>query len=126
MKIRISENSLRVRLTEGEVARLERGEKIEQTTSFPGNSKLISSVIGSPAIQSPTATFEGGNISLRLPMDRVREWANSDVVGIQADQEVGEGRSLHILVEKDFECLHATGEIEADAFPNPRKRGDAG
>jgi hypothetical protein len=32
-----------------------------------------------------------------------------------------EGKSgpLHILVEKDFQCLHGDAETNADAFPNP-------
>jgi hypothetical protein len=127
MKIRISGNSLRVRLTQGEVARLERGEKVEQVTLFANHSKMVSSVMGSSQIQFPVATLEGGNIAVRLPRDRMREWANSEEVGIEADQDVGEGRSLHILVEKDFECLHSGAEREVDAFPNPLRnmgRGD--
>jgi hypothetical protein len=42
-------------------------------------------------------------------------------VSLEGDLPLDSGQSLHILVEKDFECLHSANETGADAFPNPRR-----
>jgi hypothetical protein len=61
-----------------------------------------------------------GRLSVLLPLDEVRHWAQSDQVGIEANQSISPGKSLDILIEKDFECLHSAAEKNNDAFPNPR------
>lgn len=121
MKLRIRGDSVRIRLTQGDVLKLARGEKVEQSTAFSATSILISSVQASAHAQTTTATFANGEISLKLPLETVRKWANSDQVGLEAEQPWGGNRRLHILVEKDFECLQPHGESQADAYPNPKK-----
>jgi hypothetical protein len=119
MKIRIHANSVRVRLTQSEVRRLAGGNSVEQITAFSPLAKLCSRVESSSHVQKPMATYENHCLTLRLPSIEVRRWAESEEVGIEAEQPAEEGASLHLLVEKDFECLHGReGEI-ADAFPRP-------
>jgi len=119
MKLRIRGNSIRVRLARNEVASLGRGEKVEQTTEFSADSRLVSSV-ESAAVLEPSATFDAGRISLILPADAVAAWADTELVSIEGVQLITGGRELAILVEKDFECLHSVEEGNSDAFPNPR------
>jgi hypothetical protein len=53
-------------------------------------------------------------------MEVVRNWASTEKAGFETQQEIGNGKSLRILVEKDFACLERRdGEDESDAFPHP-------
>ena len=121
MKLRIHGNSIRIRLTQTEVKRLAAGERIEQMTEFSAGSALVSSIEAASNISSPNASFGDGRITLRVPFERVRKWAQSDEVGIESNQPIGRERDLQLLIEKDYECLHSRAQGELDAFPNPRK-----
>ena len=121
MKIRIQGNSLRIRLTQSEVRRIADGGIVEQVTVFSPLAKLSMRVEPSPQVQTPIATFESENLTLRLPSNESRKWAESDQVGIEAEQAVGGGATLRILIEKDFECLHPRADEISEAFPNPQR-----
>jgi hypothetical protein len=123
LKLRIQGNSVRVRLTQSEVRSLAEGQRVEQTTEFPGCSALITRVELSAEINQSTATFNGGRLTLRLPADQLRQWAQTDQVGIESDQPISDDRSLHILLEKDFDCLHPRPDENIDTFPNPKRSG---
>jgi uncharacterized protein DUF7009 len=122
MKLRISGNSVRVRLTQREVATLAQGKPVEQITEFSADSRLVTRLEPSSRVQIAAASFVGTQLALLLPLNQVRNWAQSDQVGIEANQPIDSSRSLEIHIEKDFECLHRPAEKESDAFPNPRKR----
>jgi len=121
MKLRIQANSLRVRLTQGEVGVLASGQAVEQITEFSPSSVLCTRI--QTAMQSPNirATFEGSRLTLSILPDLVGRWSQTDEVGIEADQAIRYGQSLHILIEKDFDCLHSRPEENIDTFPNPRR-----
>ena len=56
-----------------------------------------------------------------MPIDLVRLLAHTEGGGVRAEQDTGDGHTLVILVEKDFECIAPRlGEPETDGFPNPR------
>jgi hypothetical protein len=82
-------------------------------------------VESSSQVQRPIATFENQCLTVRLPSIQARHWADSEEVGIEAEQPIGDGTSLRLVVEKDFECLHPRGEEIADAFPRPAKADPA-
>jgi hypothetical protein len=114
MKLRIQDDSLRLRLTRGEVDALGDGLAIERAAHFPGGQTLRYIVRSGAAAQHPQAAYSGDSIQITLPEARVKAWAASDEVGIE-----GQDGPIRILVEKDFQCLHRTPGAEADAFPNP-------
>lgn len=120
MKLRILANSVRIRLAQREVRSLASGQCIEQTTFFSPSSKLVLFVESSLQAEHPVAIFVDHRLSLRLPLAEVRQWAETEQVGIEADQPICDGQSLHILIEKDFECLQARTIDDTDAFPNPK------
>jgi hypothetical protein len=124
MKLRIRGNTLRVRLTQSEVACLAKGDRVQQATVFSPTSTLLSSVEPSASAAHPIATFDGASVAVILPSDRVHRWTESDDVSIEGAQPVGSGQLLRILIEKDFECMHSRAEGEADAYPNPRRLGE--
>lgn len=121
MKLRIRGNSVRIRLSQSEVAHLAAGKRIEQMTQFSSASSFVSSIETSSEATSPTATFDGLRMAVCLPPNQVSQWAESGLVSIEAVQSTGDGRNLQLLIEKDFECLHSRAEGDTDAFPNPRK-----
>jgi hypothetical protein len=120
MKLRIRGNSVRLRLNQTEVARLAAGERVEQATQFSPTSSLLSSIERAAGEPAPRATFDGRRLAVYVPDEQVRRWADSDQVGIAADQSFGGENPLRLLIEKDYECLHSRAEGDADAFPNPR------
>jgi hypothetical protein len=121
MKLRIRGNSVRVRLGKAEVSELAQGKPIRQTTEFSSGTRLISSVEPATFLQAPNATFTDGSICVRLPLEQVQRWAKSEQVAIEANQPIDANRSLSILVEKDFQCIHSHTEENSDAYPNPRE-----
>jgi hypothetical protein len=122
MKLRIHNNSVRIRLSQKEVALLAAGERVTQTTTFPNHAALSASIESSAHAVNLTATFDRCCIAVVLPLGQTIEWANSDRVSMETDQRIEGERSLRILVEKDFQCLHARIGDDADAFPNPADR----
>jgi hypothetical protein len=121
MKLRIYGNSIRLRLTQTEVARLAAGKHVEQATNFSTTSKLLSCLRSSRDCEQPTATFDGSRLSVGLPAAAVAQWAASDQVGIEATQTIDADQSLSIVIEKDYQCLHADADSTPDAFPNPAR-----
>ncbi|HVB97909.1 MAG TPA: hypothetical protein VNJ12_01065 [Candidatus Dormibacteraeota bacterium] len=125
MKVRIHANSIRVRLTQSEVSRVAGGGRVEQTTSFSPLEKLLSRVECSPQVRKPVATFGNQSLTILLPSVEARQWAQSEQIGIEADQPIGDGTFLRLIVEKDLECLQPRAEETADAFPPPRRSADS-
>ena len=125
MKLRLKGNSLRLRLGQSEVARLRDGGILEEATVFGplGGQRLLYTLSIANAGQSISASFDGGRVHVHIPSDMVRRWAGSDDMSVSGSQPTGDGRSLHILVEKDLECLDpsaSAGESQADTFPHPQ------
>jgi hypothetical protein len=117
MKLRIQDDSLRLRLTRGEVENLGRGLTVQRAIHFAEGRALEYIVSSSATADSPRAVYSGDSIRVSLPEARMRAWAASDQVGIE-----GQDGPVHILVEKDFQCLHRAGE-EPEAFPHPDSPG---
>ena len=124
MKLRIRNNSIRLRLEASEVRALAETGVVESATAFPGGRALAYAVESSPATVVPSAHFAATRITLRLPETAVLAWANSDQVGLEGEQLLDGGGVLTLLVEKDFQCLAPRpDEDESDLFPNPRAAG---
>jgi hypothetical protein len=120
VKLRIRDNSVRLRLTRGEVATLRDAGIVTGRTTFPGGRHFGYTVESSPASVKPGAYFSESVITVRLPESLVRAWAGSEQVSIGDDQLLDDGDRLSILVEKDFACLAPRkGEDESDMYPNP-------
>ena len=122
MKLRIHGDSLRFRLTQGEVSRLFAGDSVSESVHFSsaaGGMLSYSLQTGGSASQI-TARFSDGELRVDLPIALVGSWANTDQVGIEYAQPTGGGRKLRIVVEKDFRCLQPRPEEdERDNFPHP-------
>lgn len=119
MKLRIQDNSVRLRLTRTEVDRLDEHGEVEACAAFPGEHALRYAV-KSDKSDGVGARFDAHAIVVTIPAAEVHDWAISDRVSIRGSEPLPGGESLAILVEKDFACLKPReGEDEADMFPHP-------
>jgi hypothetical protein len=122
MKLRIRGNSLRLRLSRGEVTELAERGRVDDAIVFGGGAeaRLGYSAVCADDVSVLSARIGAGSIVVTLPASLARAWAASDDVGLEAEQPIGGGEVLRLRVEKDFACLTArTGEDDGDAFPNP-------
>ena len=115
MNLRIQGNSLRLRVTQTEVAQLKDGWLVESFIEFGSASPLIYRLETSDFLPTVAATFDGQTIRVSVPAQTMTEWVEGDQVGIEAISE----NSLGVLIEKDFQCRHKVGEQDPDAYPHP-------
>lgn len=121
MKLRILDNSIRLRLTQSEVNGLGQDGAVSSRMAFPDGHAFSFAVESSPACVRPEAYFTGSVIRIRLPESTVIPWVSSEQVSIEGEQGLEDGNTLRILVEKDFACLAPrAGEDESDLFPHPQ------
>ena len=127
MKLRIRDNSIRLRLTRGEVDQLRDEGVVKAVTSFPGGREFRYEVESSPASVNPGAFLSDNKITVRLPESAVGAWEASEQVSVTGEQQHENGELLSILVEKDFSCLAPReGEDESDMYPHPAAQSDEG
>lgn len=120
MKLRIRDNSVRLRLTRGEVDAIRREGIVSAHTTFPGGRVFTYRLESSPASVKPEAFYSAGEMTVRVPEETVLGWASSEQVSISGEQSVKDDAALTILVEKDFACLAPReGEDESDMYPHP-------
>ena len=128
MKLRIRGNSLRLRLTQSEVANFARQGRIEESIplgEMPGHC-LGYVLVTDKSAAALSVSFEHGVISVLVPEVMAASWAGSEEVGLYGEQAWGAGRTVRLSVEKDFQCLDKRhGEIISDAYPHPAKPGTA-
>jgi hypothetical protein len=121
MKVRIMGNTLRMRLSQSEIAELGKGGRVSDVTVFPGHKELKYEIKGSAA-DSISCNYGDDTISVVIPQPLVSQWVNTDMVGLNHGIPVNKSSKLSILVEKDFMCrTERPGEDETDLYPNPLK-----
>jgi hypothetical protein len=119
MKLRIQGNSLRLRLTQKEVACLHDHGLVECAIRFPLGRMLGYSVASSEDAAEVSVDYEGDSICVVLPSAVETAWAESSQVTIEGPRDLG----VQVLVEKDFQCLHKPSEPDLEAYPNPLAAG---
>lgn len=118
MKLRIRNNSIRLRLTKKEVEALADQNTFEAGTDFL-NRRLVYK-IDACDVAEPSAAFSENMIKVLLPVATVKNWCATEEVGIYAKQSLPDSKELQIIVEKDFACLtRREGEDDSDAYENP-------
>lgn len=120
MKLRIGGNSIRLRVLRSEVETLRTGGRLTETLYFgDGDDAKFTYAVGSADAPATTVHFANCRVLVLLSAARVQQWANSEEVGIYEQLPAGEGRTLDVLVEKDFACLDRSDADNADTFSNP-------
>ena len=120
MKLRIRGDSIRLRLTRGEVGGLVATGVVAERTRMPAGPGFRYELRTAAEARALTATFEAGVLGVEVPRAAAEAWAVSEDVAIQGEVPA-EGGTLTILVEKDFPCLTVRqGEDDSDAFARDR------
>jgi len=119
MKLRIRENTLRIRLTQSEIKNIEEGLEVSSYLLFPNNGKL-SYRITSHNNPLTTLNYFENTIQIMLgELDR-ETLCDPSAVGVQ-NMHSTKGDDLSLLIEKDFNCLHPRDGEDQDTFPHPNK-----
>lgn len=120
MKLRIKDNSVRLRLTQSEVARCSLGQSVSGQTRFAAGGEFRYALVCSDDA-SISAQFADHALTVSVPAEQAMRWADSDRVSLAAQLPVADG-TLSILIEKDFACLSPReGDDDADTFAHPKQ-----
>ena len=113
MKIRILDNSIRLRFSQSELNELGISGSICKSMKFPNGDQFKYGLfeVDGDLISSEMRENE---IKVLIPKAKVDELINTDLVGVKEDFD-----GLKILIEKDFKCLTDREEDETDLFENP-------
>ncbi|HLO69737.1 MAG TPA: hypothetical protein VK167_02645 [Flavipsychrobacter sp.] len=117
MKLRIKGSSIRMRVTKSEMDRFATEGYLEERTEF-GNTTFIYALQRYDA-DVMAASFADNTITVFMPATKAQEWATSQKVGYEHNVDLGNGKKLYLLLEKDFKCLDETHENQDDNYDNP-------
>ena len=112
MKLRLKGNTLRLRLDQEDLTRFAAEGRVEATTKFGDDTVFRYVLRASSQANGLTARATPGQIAVHVPAALADEWTQTDRVGLEAQQPVGEGQALRILVEKDLGCQHRSAHEE--------------
>lgn len=118
MKLRIKGNSIRIRLSKSEVDYFGATGYLVEKTEF-GNSELVYALQSKVNSNEISANFEGNTVTVTIPENLKKEWVETDIIGLENKIDIGMGKQLFLLIEKDFVCLDNTLEDQSDNYPNP-------
>ena len=121
MKLRISGNSLRYRVSRSELARFLDEGRIAEEICFgtADEARLSYALERSSSVKLIEVRYAGHEVSVVVPDPVARSWATTEQVGIEGEVDLGDRGVLDVLIEKDFACLDRDAEANADMFPNP-------
>ncbi len=121
MKLRVKNNSVRLRLTQSEVALFNDSGRVEEAIEFgiEPHQRFVSALETNGETEMMRAAIENNRITIFVPKMQAEEWTQTARVGMEAEQEIG-GKTLRLLIEKDFACLESrAGDDDADTFLHP-------
>jgi hypothetical protein len=115
MKLRIENDTLRLRLSEAEVQEFASTGQVASVVRFglePGQHFTYALERGSePAQTLPHAEpvqvhYAPGALTVLVPFAVAKAWVQTDQNGFSHEVPLAENQRLHILVEKDLDCAH--------------------
>jgi len=123
MKLRCTPRSVRFRLNQEEVTQFVKTGELEERVEFPGSegAALLYRLQAGAKTGEGEVRFQGGQLTMTVPAAQARAWANrQDEVGLYYNYEWGGGKSLRVMIEKDFGCHdRQTDEAERTGYPTP-------
>lgn len=125
MKLRLRENSIRLRLLQTEVSQLrEMGNVSERIIfGFDPTDTLTYSLRVSGETEKIYAQMIDNQIEIFLPLKMAENWIYTEEVGLYETQVISDLGELNIIVEKDFVCVDRPfDEDNKDAFPHPKMK----
>jgi len=124
MKLRCTTNSVRIRIRRSELDTFDREGRITEQVHFPGGT-IFTFVLERTSGPSWEAIMAEGTLRIGMPEVQAKAWMAPDRVGFDEQLPVpGDSETLHLLIEKDFPCLHRTEEDKSDTFQDLARRND--
>ncbi|MEO8071962.1 MAG: hypothetical protein ABI686_01830 [Acidobacteriota bacterium] len=121
MKLRLRENSIRLRLLQTEVTQLREIGNVSERITFGTSStdSLTYSLRVSGETKKIFVQMTDNQIEVFLPEKTAESWADTDQIGLYQTQNIGDLGELKIIIEKDFVCVDRPfDEYNKDAFPH--------
>jgi hypothetical protein len=114
MKIRIKDDSVRIRLAQTEVTALVTDGETWSKCQF-GKGELIYGLTASDT-DDISCAFEGNRIITKVPKKLLTNWDTDQRLGFDHKED-----GLYILIEKDWQCLKPrVHEDETNLYLNPQ------
>ncbi|HMC98566.1 MAG TPA: hypothetical protein VKH37_00385 [Ferruginibacter sp.] len=119
MKIRIKDNSIRIRLTRSEIDKFGREGNVSSSTEF-GSSTFTYAIRVDERVKELSAELVNNTLTMFVPLSVARQLMETDAIGFNNKMIFPNGNSLFLLIEKDFKCLdNEVLEDQSDNFDNP-------
>jgi hypothetical protein len=123
MKVRISGNKIRFRLRKQEVSAFEETGTLLEVLEFGTSTQdRLVFIVQSSETPDPKIEFNLGTTTVLLPKMVAEELSQTDRVGFDFDIDTGKGKSVYILIEKDFSCLDGSDADNEDTYANPNEQ----
>ena len=110
MKLRIEDDTLRLRLSEKEVQEFAASGRVAAVVHFgPGPQQHMTYALERAATADMPAVqvrFDAAGLTVLVPTAIAVAWANTDQNGFSENLPLAEARHLRVLVEKDLDCRH--------------------
>ena len=121
MKLRLLDDSIRLRLSRSDVTAVDEEGAIAGQTRFPQGRVFTYVLEALPNGVTASASYADDCLVVRLPATEISMWANDhEAISLRSAVQLPGGESLKLLVEKDFTCLtHRHDEDQSDLFQNP-------
>jgi hypothetical protein len=119
MKLRIKDDSIRLRLSQSEVKILQHESYVSCICHInPGIA--LKYAIRKDIDNKWNITLTGNELEVRVPEDTLSVFFDDAQIGFDHRIPNGNSEGLYLLIEKDFQCLtERPHEDESDLFPNP-------
>src|SRR6202021_163892 len=102
----IQGNTLRLRLSQSEVAQFSKTGFVEDSIQFAPGASFAYALESLSSLSAPQALYSNGGLRILVPGADATDWVRTDRLGISGDQPLESGKALSILIEKVFICLH--------------------
>ena len=124
MKLRLLDDSIRLRLSRSDVATVAEQGVVEGQTRLPRGGVFTYVLEALPNGPDSNAAYVDDRLVVKLPASEISAWADDDAaVSLRGEVPLPDGDRLRLLVEKDFTCLsHRHEEDQSDLFPNPESQ----
>ncbi len=115
MKLRCTDNSIRLRLRKSELATLQQ-QAVTEVIQLGPKQKFQFSLLIQEGVSTIQLSLTDDHLQITLPQPIAEQWIKSNQVGIETNMETGANEPLHLLIEKDFPCTDREGEDPNDFF----------
>lgn len=107
MKLRFEDHSLRLRLSEAEVAHFAETGRVATIVSLgPTERENLTYALERSESEEFRITHGAGAITVKVPAALATQWTSTDQNGLSATLMMAEGQPLKVLIEKDLTCSH--------------------